>query len=42
MLQKFGIPQSTINVIRSLHDGMQAEVTVDGQVAPKFEVCNGF
>ena len=28
-------------VIRSLHDGMQAEVTVDGQVAPKFEVFNG-
>ena len=28
-------------VIRSLHDGVQAEVTVDGQVAPKFEVCNG-
>ena len=41
VLQKFGIPQSMINVIRSLHDGMQAEVTVDGQVAPKFEVCNG-
>ena len=41
VLQKYGIPQSMINVIRSLHDGMQAEVTVDGQVAPKFEVCNG-
>ena len=32
VLQKFGIPQSMINVICSLHDGMhmQAEVTVDG------------
>ena len=25
VLQKYGIPQSMINVIRSLHDGMQAE-----------------
>ena len=41
VLQKYGIPQSMINMIRSLHDGMQAEVTADGQVAPKFEVCNG-
>ena len=30
-----------LQVIRSLHDGMKAEVTVDGQVAPEFEVRNG-
>ena len=41
VLQKFGIPRSIINVIHSLHVGMQAEVTVDSQVAPMFEVCNG-
>ena len=26
-----------INVIRSLHDGMQAEVTVDGQLLPSLK-----
>lgn len=41
VLIKYGVPQSMLNVIRSLHDGMSAEVTVDGQVAPEFEVCNG-
>ena len=30
-----------LSVVRSLHDGMKAEVTVDGQVAPDFEVSNG-
>ncbi len=28
-------------LVRSLHDGMQAQVTADGQVAPMFEVRNG-
>ena len=41
VLKKYGVPHSMLTVIRSLHDGMQAEVTVNGQVAPKFEVCNG-
>ena len=41
MLKKYGVPQSMLNVIRSLHDSMSAEVTVDGQVAPEFEACNG-
>ena len=27
-----------LSVIRSLYDGMKAEVTVDGQVAPDFVV----
>ena len=25
----------------SLHDGMREEVTVDGQMTPEFDVCNG-
>ena len=29
------------SVICSLHDGMQAKVTVDGQMTPEFDVCNG-
>ena len=41
VLKKYGVPHSMLTVIRALHDGMQAEVTVDGQVAPKFEMCNG-
>ena len=40
-LKKCGIPQSMLKVICSLHDGMRAEVIIDGQVAPEFEVSNG-
>ena len=29
-----------LSVVCSLHDGIKAEVTVDGQVAPDFEVRN--
>ena len=41
VLKKYGVPQSMLNVVRSLHDGMLAEVNVGGQVTPEFEVCNG-
>ena len=41
VLVKYGIPPSMVAVIRSLHDGMYAEVSVDGDVANEFEVCNG-
>ena len=30
-----------LSLLRSLHAGMKAEVTMDGQVTPEFEVCNG-
>ena len=30
-----------IQLVRSHHDGMMAEVTVDGHVAPEFEVRDG-
>ena len=40
-LESYGIPESVLRLICSLHDGMKAEVTVHGQVAPEFEVCNG-
>ena len=42
VLKKYGIPSTMRSVICSFHDGMRAEVTVDGQTAPEFEVCNGF
>jgi len=41
VLRKYGIPSCMRSVTCSLHDGMRAEVTVGGQVAPEFEVCNG-
>ena len=42
-LENYDIPESMLRVIHSLHDGMKAEVTVDGQVhvTPEFEVRNG-
>ena len=40
-LESYGILESMLRMIRSLHDGMKAEVTVDGQVVLEFEVCNG-
>ena len=41
VLRKFGCTQKVINIIRSLHDGMQAQV-VQAQVASdKFPVQNG-
>ncbi len=39
-LEKYGIPEPMLNLVQSLHDHMKAEVTVNGQVAPEFEVCN--
>ena len=41
VLESYGIPEPMLGLIRSLYDGMKAEVAVDGQVAPDFEVCNG-
>ena len=41
MLEKYGIPPALLSIIRSLHDDMKAEVTVDGNLTPDFEVRNG-
>ena len=41
VLKKYGVPPSMLSIVHSLHDGMSAEVTVNGQVAPEFEICNG-
>ena len=41
MLEKYGIPPTLLSIIRSLHDGMKAEVTINGNLTPDFEVCNG-
>ena len=41
MLRKYEVPPSLLNIIRSLHDGMKAEITVDGAITPEIEVTNG-
>ena len=41
VLRKYGVPPSLVTIIRSLHDGMKAEVTVDGAITPEIEVTNG-
>ena len=43
VLKKYGVPPSMLSIVHSLHDGMSAEVIVNGQMAPEFEVhiCNG-
>ena len=41
VLLEYGIPPVVVNLLRSLHDGMKAEVTVDGSVTPEIEVQNG-
>ena len=38
VLEKYGVPPEMVNIIKSLHEGMKAEVTIDGQIAPEFEV----
>ena len=41
VLQKYGVPDRTIAVIRSFHVGMQAKVRVNGQFSEAFEVVSG-
>ena len=41
MLRKYSIPPVMVKLLQSLHDGMQAEVTIDGYVTPEIEVQNG-
>ena len=41
VLEKYDVPPEMVNIIRSLHEGIKAEVTIDGQTAPEFEVRNG-
>ena len=41
VLRKYGIPPTLVNIIRSLHDGMKTEVTMDGTTTPDIEVTNG-
>ena len=41
VLRKYGIPPPLVNIIQSLHDGMKAEVTVNGATTDSIDVTNG-
>ena len=41
VLELDGVPSHFINLVRSFHDGMQAEVRVDGMLSPPVDVRNG-
>lgn len=41
VLEKYDVPPEMVNNIRLLHEGMKAEVTIDAQTAPEFEIRNG-
>nr|VZI15979.1 unnamed protein product [Spirometra erinaceieuropaei] len=41
IMQKFGCPERFTQMVRQLHDGMMARVTVNGAVSEAFAVTNG-
>ena len=41
VLEKYGVPEKMLNVMKSFHEGMHAEVRVGSTVTDRFEVQNG-
>ena len=41
VLEKYGVPEKMLNVVKSFHEGMHAEVRVGSTVTYTFEVRNG-
>jgi len=41
VLGQYAIPEMMINLLRSLHDGMEAEVTISSFTSPSLSVTNG-
>ena len=41
VLEKYGVPEKMLNVVKSFHEGMHAEVRVGSTVTDRFEVWNG-
>ena len=41
VLETYGVPEKMLNVVKSFHEGMHAEVTVGSTVTDRFEVRNG-
>ena len=40
-LKKLGVPDLIIDIVRSLHEGMKAQVRVNGEISEKINVENG-
>ena len=40
-LQKLGVPEAMIDLVKSFHSGMKARVRVDGTLLDDFNVSNG-
>ena len=40
-LEDLRVPEVMVNLLRSLHDGMKAKVTVSNFTSPLFSVTNG-
>ena len=41
VLEKYGVPEKMLNVVKSFHEGMHAEIRVGSTVTDRFEVRNG-
>ena len=41
VLEKYGVPENMLNVVKFFHEGMHAEVKVGLTVTDRFEVRNG-
>ena len=41
VLEKYGVPEKMLNIVKSFHEGMHAEVRVGSTVTDRFEVRNG-
>ena len=41
VLKQYGVPKVMIGLLRSLHDGMEVEVTTHGCISPTINMTNG-
>ena len=41
ILRQYGVPEVMVKLLRSLHDGMEAEVTISSFTSPSFNVTYG-
>jgi len=40
-LRKLGVPEATVDLIKSFHVGMKAKIRLDGSLLEQIDVCNG-
>jgi len=41
-LRVLGVPEVTVDLIKSFHVGMKAKIRLDSSLLKQIEVCNGF